>query len=470
MKKSRIIVLFRNDFRLHDNPALYEASRNGEIIPVYIHEYSNHSKSMGSAQKWWLHQSLKSFQTSLKNLDCQLYLFSGNTEVLLPDIVESTSADAVYWNRCYDPETYCRDLKIAARLKEQNVQVKSFEGHLLRPPWEVVKEENAPYKVFSAFYKAFLKEDVPNPYPVLKESVFADTELKGKSLSSLGLLPKKNWTETMEETWVPVENHAIEQFKDFCETKLAGYQETRDIPSSEGFSMMSPYLALGIISVRSMYHFLKDKPNSAPYIRQLIWRDYAYQLLFHFPSMHEISLDDRFKSFEWRTNEEGDFDAWKHGRTGFPIVDAGMRELWATGYLPNRVRMISASFLVKDLLIPWQKGSEWFWDTLIDADLANNSMGWQWVAGTGIDPAPYFRIFNPVLQGEKFDKEGLYIKKWVPELKDLPAKYIHDPSKAPDHVLKEAGIELGADYPFPIVDHKAARKRALEHFGKIKKG
>ncbi|RDI47913.1 cryptochrome/photolyase family protein [Falsibacillus pallidus] len=469
MKKSRIIVLFRNDFRLHDNPALYEASRTGEIIPVYIHESTNHTKSMGGAQKWWLHQCLLSFQTSLENMNGRLYLFNGNAEVLLPEIIETTEADAVYWNRCYDPKTYRRDLKIAALLIEENIQIKSFEGRLLRPPWEVVKEEKVPYRVFSAFYKAFLKEEVPKPFPALKESVFAETDLKGETISSLGLLPKMNWTKTMEETWMPGENHAIEQFKDFCETKLARYHEARDIPFPEGFSVMSPYLALGIMSVRSMYHYLKNNPHSSAYIRQLIWRDYAYQLLFHFPDLHGISLDERFTSFEWRI-DEADFDAWKHGRTGFPIVDAGMRELWATGYLPNRVRMIAASFLVKDLLIPWQKGEEWFWDTLIDADIANNSMGWQWVAGTGIDPAPYFRIFNPVLQSEKFDKDGRYIKKWVPELKSLPAKYIHDPSKAPDHVLQEAGIELGTDYPFPIVDHKAARKRALEHYGQIKKG
>ncbi|RLQ97346.1 cryptochrome/photolyase family protein [Falsibacillus albus] len=468
MNRRRTIVMLNNDFRLHDHPALYNAVNSGDVIPVFIYEEEDQEKwSIGAAKKWWLHQCLHSFQQSLHEVGGKLWIFKGTANEILPRLIEETRAEAVYWNRSYHPEIYKSHIKLAKELSNHNLEIQTFEGITLLPPWSTTRKEHEPYRVFTPFYKAFPMKSVPQAYPSIKRMDTPNITLNSLMVEDLDLLPKEKWPDFLETAWEPTEEKAIQIFKHFCEEKLGHYGEDRDIPSREGFSKLSPYLAMGMISARSMFHYLLDYRNHTAFIRQLIWRDYAYQFLYYFPHSTTLPLQELFKEIRWNDDEDR-FDAWKKGSTGFPFIDAGMRELWGTGYLPNRVRMVVASFLVKDLLIPWQKGAEWFWDTLIDADLANNTMGWQWVAGSGVDASPYFRIFNPATQSKRFDPDGAYIKKWVPELKDLPKKYIHEPWNAPDDALAKAGITLGKTYPLPIVDHAAARKRALDRYEEIK--
>ncbi|MGM0753294.1 MAG: cryptochrome/photolyase family protein [Bacillota bacterium] len=463
-----IIVLIRQDLRLHDHPALYKASQEGKVIPLYILDEETSQFPTGEAKKWWLHQNLEAFQTSLQSINGRLWMDKGKVESVLRQWVKKTGAQAVYWNRVYDPQVYERDLKLAHSLSSQGIEVQTFEGTLLLPPWEIKKDDDTPYKVYSAFYRSIRKEEIPKPVPSVNELKVPALD-QGKSLNELGLLPPIPWFRVMSSIWEPGEKAAIKRFNAFMGKSLDDYSEGRDFPAEGHHSTLSPYLALGIISVRSMYHTLLEKEDRLiePFIKQLIWRDFSYSVLLHFPKSPTHPLNGKFENFPWQ-QEKDHWERWTKGETGYPIVDAGMRELWATGFMHNRVRMIVASFLTKHLLIPWQKGARWFLETLIDADLANNSMGWQWVAGSGVDPAPYFRIFNPTLQSEKFDGEGAYIRMWVPELRDVPSRYIHMPSDAPEHILEHAGVVLGEDYPYPIVDHKAARKRALERYDQIK--
>ncbi len=399
-----------------------------------------------------------------------LFFDRGTYEEVLMNWINKYDATAVYWNRNYDPIKYHKDRRLAELLHEQGIIVKTFEGTLLLEPWRIKKEDGSPYKVFTPYYKAHRKESVPPPIPRIKEiSVFRSSEILGLYLDELGLLPKIQWTSRLEEKWLAGEYEGFRKLQAFVKNHLKSYTHNRDYPSIDAHSSLSPYLAVGSLSIRSVYHFVIQQAESVaePFIRQLIWRDFSYSVLLHFPESIQNPLQAKFTKFQWLENQDT-FSAWTKGLTGYPIVDAGMRELWETGFMHNRVRMIVASFLTKHLLLSWQKGAYWFWDTLIDADIANNTMGWQWVAGTGLDSAPYFRIFNPTLQGEKFDSNGEYIKKWVPELQMLPNQYIHEPDKAPKEVLLQAGIILGENYPYPIVDHKASRIRALERYQQIK--
>ncbi|BCB02876.1 cryptochrome/photolyase family protein [Bacillus sp. KH172YL63] len=465
----RIIVVIREDLRLHDHPALYQASQDGTVIPLYILDDETSQFPIGEAKKWWLHQNLASFQSSLQSIGGKLWIDKGKVDEVLPRWVKRTNASAVYWNRVYDPAVYDKDRALAHSLSSQGIDVQTFEGALLLPPWTIKKDDDTPYKVYSAFYKALRKEDIPRPVPSLKHVKIADIEEEGLSLKDLGLVPSIPWYDVMESIWDPGEEAAVKRFHAFIKKSLQHYAEGRDYPSEGHHSTLSPYLALGVISVRGMFHTLlklEHKPVE-PFIKQLIWREFSYSVLSHFPQSPSRPLHEKFNHFQW-DKDAGQWKRWTEGKTGYPIVDAGMRELWATGFMHNRVRMIAASFLTKHLLLPWQRGAEWFLQTLIDADLANNSMGWQWVAGSGFDSSPYFRIFNPTLQSGKFDEDGSYIRMWVPELTGLPDKYIHNPSSAPKDVLTKANITLGEDYPYPIVDHKAARERALERFNDIK--
>ncbi|KSU59472.1 deoxyribodipyrimidine photolyase [[Bacillus] enclensis] len=460
------IVLIRQDLRLHDHPALYHASKEGLVIPLYIHDES--MSPPGEARKWWLHRNLEQYEKSLEAIGGCLLFDKGKLEEVLPKWVKKTEAAAVYWNRLYAPDIFERDKKLAEELAADGIEVKTFEGTLLLPPWKITKADGSPYKVYTSYYKAIRKVEVPKPVPTVKSLSAPEIAENEMQLEDFRLLPQIRWYKIMEKVWDPGEKAAIKRMKRFSK-QVQDYDEGRDYPAAGIHSTLSPYLAIGAVSVRSLFHHFTEKieKQTEPFIKQLIWRDFSYSVLMHFPQSPEEPLHEKFKAFQWEENA-AHWESWIKGRTGYPIVDAGMRELWATGFMHNRVRMIAASFLTKHLLIPWQKGADWFMDTLIDADTANNSMGWQWVAGSGFDSSPYFRIFNPTLQSEKFDGEGEYIRMWVPELKDIPSKYIHSPSTAPTDVLEESGVKLGVDYPYPVVDHKAARQRALDRFEEIK--
>lgn len=457
------IVWFRQDLRLIDNPALYEASKKfDKIIPVYIHDEKfggNHA--IGAASKWWLHNSLASLSK-----DIELIIKSGEATAALKEIIKETGASALYFNRCYEPFALKRD----AEIEKIGIEVQSFNGSLLFEPKELSTGKGDYYKVFTPFWKACLNKGISKTFlPKPKLNIHKAT---GIALDSLNLLPKKpDWSKGFKEKWQCGEKAAIAALDAFIENGLSNYAEGRNFPSLKCVSEMSPRLHFGEISPLYIWHTIqnasglqtKNQANVERYLAELGWREFSYHLLYHFPKLAEQNFKPQFDDFKWNTNLDN-FSAWKKGLTGYPIVDAGMRELWHTGYMHNRVRMIVASFLIKDLLIDWRQGEQWFWDTLVDADMASNSASWQWVAGSGADAAPYFRIFNPTLQSEKFDSTGAYIKKWVPELKSLDSKFIHAPWETPPMFLADAGITLGKNYPFPIVDHNKARALALKYY------
>ncbi len=478
MSDSPIIVWLRYDLRLDDHPALLEAAETGKpVIPVYIWSPDEEGDwQPGAASRWWLHQSLQCLQKSLKDTGSNLIIRKGSSKEVLDKLIQETGAGTVFWSRRYEPAITRRDTEIKSHLKEQGISVKSFNSALLFEPWEISTKQDDPYKVFTPYWKACTS--LPEP----QEPLNAPQKLKApkpspKSLSvdDLNLMPKIGWWKGIAKTWTPGESGAWEGLKRFYKNALMDYEAQRDIPSEFGTSRLSPHLHFGEISPQRVWHEIRNyqqryqkgqpKPANA-YLREIGWREFAHHILFHFPHTTGEPMNPKFEQFPWK-DDEASLRRWQKGQTGYPIVDAGMRELWDTGWMHNRVRMIAASFLVKDLMIPWQEGAKWFWDTLVDADLANNSMGWQWSAGSGADAAPYFRIFNPITQGEKFDKGGDYVRRWVPELKVLPHKWIHHPWDAPDDVLAQAGIKLGDDYPRPIVDHKLARQEALDAFQKI---
>ncbi|MEG7843813.1 deoxyribodipyrimidine photo-lyase [Bacillus mobilis] len=465
--QNKIIVMFQKDFRLYDNPALFEATQSGEVVPVYVHD---ETFSMGSASKWWLHHAIIDVQKQLEALGSTLIIRKGNTQEEILSLIEQLGITAAYWNICYDPDRLQSNQKMKMMLERKGIICKKFNSHLLLEPWIIKKKDNTEYKVFTPFYNAFQKQVIPKPISKVQRIKGGNSLPASLSVSELHLLPTIRWTSHIESMWEPTEEGAYKTCKKFFSSKLASYSEGRDFPNQNAHSMLAPYLSFGQISVRWMYHYLINKSTERQcslfekqvnsFIRQLIWREFSYYLLYHYPFTVYKPLNKSFEHFPWN-NEEELLTVWQKGETGYPFIDAGMRELWQTGFMHNRARMAVSSFLVKHLLIPWQEGAKWFMDTLLDADIANNTMGWQWVAGSGADASPYFRIFNPITQGEKFDKDGEYIRKWVPELRDMPNKYIHKPWEAPEHMLQKANITLGHTYPLPVVDHKAARERAL---------
>lgn len=470
MKK--IICWFRSDLRIKDNPALYDAAKSGAILPVYILDDVNAGKYMqGGASRWWLHHSLISLNDSLQG---NLLVYAGDPTEILPKIIDEYSIDAVYWNRCYEPWQIKRDANIKQALKEQGIEVESYNGSLLFEPWEILKQDKTPYKVFTPYYrKGCLGAAKPprHPMPAPEKISFIEHKRKTK-IEELQLLPKIKWFETMQTHWRIGERGAHECFEKFLDQGLDGYKEGRNFPSQEKTSRLSPYLHFGEISPHYIWHKMQSLQNfdysadADHFCSELGWREFSYYLLYYFPDLPEKNWNSKFDNFPWE-DDYSLLEAWQKGQTGVPIVDAGMRELWQTGYMHNRVRMIVASFLVKNLLIDWRHGERWFWDCLLDADLANNSASWQWVAGSGADAAPYFRIFNPVTQGQKFDASGEYTRRFVPELKNMPDKYLFNPWEAPDYVLAGAGVRLGGNYPKPIADLKNSRKRALEVFKRM---
>jgi deoxyribodipyrimidine photo-lyase len=449
-----VIVWFRRDLRLSDNPALRAADATGApIVPLFVLDDETDWK-WGGASRWWLHHALAALDQSLND---HLVLRRGEAAKTVKALVKETGAGTVMWNRCYEPHAVARDKKLKADLGEDRIAVQSFNGALLHEPWELKTKGGNPFRVFTPFWNAMRQMEVEKPHPAPRGLKFHT--VKGDTLKDWNLLPSKpDWAKGFD--WTPGEKAAHDALYGFL-NDVNHYKTARDLPDRDGTSRLSPHLHWGEISPRQVWHAVRARPHSEgseTFLKELGWREFCAQLLFHHPHLPEKPLDERFAKFPWRRSDT-DFAAWTRGRTGIPIVDAGMRQLWQTGWMHNRVRMIVASLLIKHLGIHWRLGQEWFWDTLVDADLASNAANWQWVAGCGADAAPFFRIFNPVLQGEKFDPRGNYVRRFVPELENVPEKFIHRPWDAP----------IPPDnYPAPIVDLAAGRERALAAFKALK--
>jgi deoxyribodipyrimidine photo-lyase len=476
------LVWFRRDLRLEDQPALLAAIEYGSpVIPVYIQSSVDEGEwPAGAASRWWLHHSLSRLAEQLNSLGSKLIIRDGDPNTELISIIEETDASAVFWTRRYEPSGIEFDIRVKADLKSRGVHAESFNGQLLFEPWDVQTKEGRPYQVFTSFWKSCLSRPAPAPPTAPPGRIpLPDDWPASVSIDQLGLKPKIRWDFGLEAAWEPGAKSGKSLLRRFLNSTVSQYDSSRDKPGEAGTSRMSPYLHFGEISPRLIWHealsrlsgpdSLAADSGTETFLREIGWREFAHHLLFHFPTTDKQPLRNEFAGFPWNEDAEG-LTAWQRGATGFPIVDAGMRELWTTGWMHNRVRMIVASFLVKDLLVPWKQGADWFWDTLVDADLASNTLGWQWTSGCGADAAPYFRVFNPMLQSEKFDPSGVYLHRWLPELKQLPAPWVHSPWTAPESVLTKANVRLGKSYPLPIVDHAVARQRALDAFARIKSG
>ena len=463
------IIWFRQDLRLSDNPALAVAAKRGEVVPVYVLDEQGR-RPLGSASRWWLHHSLTALSKSLGGL----VLRRGDPVRLLPQIAKAAGADLVVWNRCQEPDARASDEAVVAALEDAGVSAQSFNGNLLHDPDQIRTKTGGPFKVYTPFWRACRARKVASPERARKPKL-AIGKIRRDTLSDWKLLPKKpNWAAGWEKYWTPGEKGAHARLDAFLHTDLKDYAAARDRPAGRNTSLLSPHLHFGEISPRQVFarvSFAAHKPAlaqaAAKFEAELGWREFCAHLVHHFPTIPTKNWRKEFDKFPWRRSA-ADLKAWRRGMTGYPMVDAGMRELWATGWMHNRVRMIVASFLVKHLRIDWRDGEAWFWNTLVDADLANNTGNWQWVAGSGADASPYFRIFNPMVQGEKFDPKGEYVRHWCPELKKLPDKFIHAPFDAEDGTLADAGIRLGRDYPKPMVDHGEARAAALAAYRKIR--
>ncbi len=479
--KSPVILWFQQDLRVQDHPALSAAVASGRpVVPVYILDEEGSGRwAPGGASRWWLQNSLASLRSSLEKLGSGLVLRRGPARKVLATLIAETGATSVFVTRRYEPYTAKLERTLAAALKKDGIEFSRFGGTLLFEPDALATKEGRPYKVFTPFYKACLAR-LPTTSPAkAPSSVAAPPQLPNSDrLADWALLPTSpDWAGGLRTTWAPGEQGAGARLDTFLTNAITDYERCRDRPDKPGTSQISPHLHFGEISPRLCWQKARfalemndhrGESGCTAFLRELIWREFSYHLLHHWPSLPEEPFRADFKDFPWEENA-ANLQAWQEGRTGYPMVDAGMRQLWHTGWMHNRVRMVVASFLVKHLLIPWQAGAAWFWDTLVDADLANNSAGWQWVAGCGADAAPFFRIFNPTIQGQKFDPDGAYVRQWVPELAALPNAFIHQPWTAPSHVLSDAGVVLGKDYPGPIVDHATARRRALDALQQLRR-
>ncbi len=473
MSEQTVIFWFRQDLRLSDNPGLVAAAQAGKVLPVYILDDENAGQwRMGGASRWWLHHSLQSLHKSLQG---NLRFFRGDAATLILQLVAKTGAQGVYWNRCYEPWRIARDTVIKEHLGEIGCPAHSSNGSLLWEPWQVLKKDGSPYKVFTPYFrKGCLAQPAPRKLIGKPALDLADDDCGALSLEQLQLLPGVSWYEKLANYWQIGEDSAAQAHARFLEEGLLGYKEGRDFPARDQVSRLSPHLHFGEISPNQVWHATlaaglaqQCDHDLDHFLSELAWREFSYYLLYHFPRLPADCFNEKFSRFPW-TEDPQAFAAWQWGKTGYPIIDAGMRELWETGNMHNRVRMIVASFLVKNQLVDWRLGQRWFWDCLVDADLASNSFGWQWVAGCGADAAPYFRIFNPVTQGEKFDPAGDYVRRFVPELESLPNKYLHSPWLAPQSVLNSSGVILGQTYPEPVVDLKTSREAALTAYQQIK--
>ncbi|MDB2324340.1 DNA photolyase family protein [Alphaproteobacteria bacterium] len=466
---------FRQDLRLGDNPALSAAAANGTVLPIYILDDENAGPDrMGSASRWWLHHSLNALNESLAG---KLRVFSGDPAEILPALAAATGASSIVWNRCYEPWRMTRDTKLKEMLGTAGLNVTSYNGALLWEPWDIKKDDGTPYKVFTPFFRrGCLNAASPRmALPVPERLELASGEVPhATSIDRLGLLPSQNWQHQLEGHWVPGEAGAKDRLSSFLDEGLAGYKKGRDFPARPNVSRLSPRLHWGEISPNQAWYAAKDVMDSGQsegdadkFMAELGWREFSHALLYQFPELPRQNLQPKFDEFPWQENADH-LRRWQTGQTGYPIVDAAMRSLWQTGYMHNRLRMVVGSFLVKNLRLHWHHGEAWFWDTLVDADLASNSASWQWIAGCGADAAPYFRVFNPVMQGEKFDTDGSFTKRYVPELAHMPDKFLFNPWAAPLLVLAEAGVKLGENYPEPMVDVRQSREEALAAFASLK--
>lgn len=473
------IVWFRHDLRLADNPTLMAAANRGApIVCVYVLDDETPGQwAHGGASRWWLHHGLQALSDDLAQMGQRLILREGRGDATIKALVEETGAGAVFWNRSYAPYDREPDAALKTDLRDQGLEVRSFNANLLSEPAHVRNKSGGVFKVFSPFWKAISAEEFAEPLPAPEGLPAFDGRLQSLELSSLNLLPTKpDWSFGLSQAWTPGESGARAQYEHFIEHGLADYAEGRNRPDLDVCSRLSPFLKFGHVSPRQVYHWtlaeLAGRPDvkkaAWAFLRELGWRDFSYYLLFHFPTLTDTNWRPEFNGFPW-DHDASAYDAWCKGQTGYPMVDAGMRELWQTGYMHNRVRMITGSFLVKHLLQPWQLGERWFWDTLVDADIANNPASWQWVSGCGADAAPYFRVFNPISQGSKFDPEGRYTRRYVPELANLDDRDLFSPWEADPLILESQGVRLGQTYPRPLVDHPQARARALSAFEAIKK-
>ncbi len=474
LEKNINVMWFRQDLRLADNPALTNALEDGKTLPIFILDNVNSKEHLnGAASKWWLHHSLIKLNKSLKNKLC---FFIGNPMDILDEIRKQYEISNIFWNRCYEPWRVKRDKKIKKYFNDQNVNVNTFNGSLLWEPWNISKKDGTPYKVFTPYYrKGCLNSDKPRmPLPAPNLSNLISIDNHDLKIEDLELMPKHNWYNKMISLWSPGEEGAHSKIEEFISNGLINYKEGRNFPSNQNVSQLSPHLHFGEVSPNQVWYRAKTKEGKLGikkdldhFLSELGWREFSFNLLYHFPFLPKENLQKKFDNFPW-DNDKNKLKKWQRGLTGYPIVDAGMQELWQTGYMHNRLRMIVGSFLVKNLLLHWHHGERWFWDCLIDADLANNSAGWQWIAGSGADAAPYFRIFNPITQGQKFDADGKYTRKYLPVLNDMPDKFLFNPWEAPEDVLKSAGIKLGENYPLPIVEIGSSRQKALEAFATTK--
>ncbi|MBX3568321.1 MAG: deoxyribodipyrimidine photo-lyase [Rhizobiaceae bacterium] len=474
-----VIVLFRRDLRLADNRALAAAADTGRpVVAVFVDDRTeNEGRKPGRASDWWLHHSLAALSAALADLGAPLVLRRGAMAAQAMDLVAATGARAVYWNRRYDPPATRADTVLKDTLRGAGLEATSFDGALLHEPSLLKTSTGTSYRVYTPFQRAVAAAGEP------RDPVDAPGRLKeyrgrieSLSLQSLDLLPRRpDWAGGLRDTWVPGETGAWQRLAGFLDHRIDFYEAGRDMPDGESTSRLSPHLAFGeitpyqILAALNRHRGANPRSGADKFRKEIAWREFCNHLLFHKPDLHEANFNDRFDRLAWRSDGPS-LKAWQHGRTGYPIVDAGMRQLWQTGWMHNRVRMIAASFLSKHLLIDWRDGESWFWDTLVDADPASNPANWQWVAGSGADAAPYFRIFNPILQGEKFDGDGGYVRRFVPELAKLPNRWLHKPWLAPQGELERAGVVLGETYPHPLVDHDRARARALAAFDAVRNG
>lgn len=458
------VVWLRDDLRLADNPALHAATARGDVVVCYVlDETSDGIRPLGSASRWWLHLSLSALSAALDERGIPLVLRSGGAEDVIPRLVEEAGADAVYWNRRYSLAERTIDAALKATLRAGGREVRSFQANLLFEPWEVTTGSGSHYRVFSPFWRACRNRTEPRaPYDA--PSALTGPRLDSDDLDSWRLLPRApDWAGGLRETWTPGEKTGQHLLESFLSDTVDGYAQARQLPNVEGTSRLSPHLRFGEISPFQVWHAARG--NSTPtaandiavFIQEIGWREFCWQLLYHHPDLATQNYRMEFDSFPWQHPDPQELGAWRHGRTGYPLIDAGMRQLWHTGWMHNRVRMAVGSFLVKNMMVDWRVGEQWFWDTLVDADPANNAANWQWVAGSGADAAPYFRIFNPVTQSKKFDADGGYLRRWVPELR--AAANVHEPWKGP-----------APGYPLPLLDLKESRNRALTAYQELRQG